>query len=81
MPELRRQFEIDNYLGRTSKALKHLHALNAHDELRAYAIKHTLYKDAIDLYRYQAEQLRDMSHLYADYLFDQSKYKEAGIGT
>ncbi|RAH77059.1 killer toxin sensitivity protein [Aspergillus japonicus CBS 114.51] len=79
MPELRRQFEIDNYLGRTSKALKHLHALNAHDELRAYAIKHTLYKDAIDLYRYQAEQLRDMSHLYADHLFDQSKYKEAGI--
>ncbi|OJK03766.1 hypothetical protein ASPACDRAFT_1863344 [Aspergillus aculeatus ATCC 16872] len=79
MPELRRQFEIDNYLGRTSKALQHLHALNAHDELRAYAIKHTLYKDAIDLYRYQAEQLREMSHLYADHLFDQSKYKEAGI--
>ncbi|RAL09023.1 Elongator subunit IKI3 [Aspergillus homomorphus CBS 101889] len=79
LPELRRQFEIDNYLGRTSKALKHLHALNAHEELRAYAIKHTLYKDAIDLYRYQAEQLRDISHLYADHLFDRSKYKEAGI--
>ncbi|PYH47499.1 Elongator subunit IKI3 [Aspergillus saccharolyticus JOP 1030-1] len=79
MPELRRQFEIDNYLGRTSKALKHLHALNAHEELRAYAIKHTLYKDAIDLYRYQPEQLRDISHLYADHLSDRSKYKEAGI--
>ncbi|RAK86638.1 elongator complex protein 1 [Aspergillus costaricaensis CBS 115574] len=78
-PELRRYFEIDNYLGRTSKAIKHLHALNAHDELRAYTIKHVLYKDAIDLYKYQAEQLREMTHLYADYLFDRSKYKEAGI--
>ncbi|KAI3091561.1 hypothetical protein CBS147343_791 [Aspergillus niger] len=78
-PELRRYFEIDNYLGRTSKAIKHLHALNAHDELRAYTIKHVLYKDAIDLYKYQAEQLREMTNLYADYLFDRSKYKEAGI--
>ncbi|OOF97813.1 hypothetical protein ASPCADRAFT_141486 [Aspergillus carbonarius ITEM 5010] len=79
LPELRRHFEIDNYLGRTSKALKHLHALNAHDEIRAYTIKHVLYKDAIDLYKYQAEQLRDTTHLYADYLFDRSQYKEAGI--
>ena len=76
LPELRRQFEIDNYLGRWAKALGHLHVLNAHDELRAYAIKHVLYKDAIDLYKYQQEQLRDMTNLYADYLYDQSKYKE-----
>ncbi|KAE8340311.1 hypothetical protein BDV24DRAFT_63860 [Aspergillus arachidicola] len=79
LPELRRQFEIDNYLGRCAKALGHLHVLNAHDELRAYAIKHVLYKDAIDLYKYQQEQLRDMTNLYADYLYDQSKYKEAAI--
>jgi hypothetical protein len=80
LPDLRRQFEIDSYLGRWTKALRHLHALNAHDELRAYAIKHVLYKDAIDLYKYQQEQLYDITHLYADYLYDQSKYKEAGIG-
>ncbi|OGM39887.1 putative killer toxin sensitivity protein (IKI3) [Aspergillus bombycis] len=79
LPELRRQFEIDNYLGRWAKALQHLHALNANDELRAYAIKHVLYKDAIDLYKYQQEQLRDMTNLHADYLYDQSKYKEAAI--
>ncbi|THC99878.1 hypothetical protein EYZ11_000690 [Aspergillus tanneri] len=79
LPELRRYFEIDNYLGRHSKALKHLHSLNAHDELRAYAIKHVLYKEAIDAYKYQPEQLRDTTHIYADYLYDQSKYREAGI--
>ncbi|KAE8150092.1 IKI3 family-domain-containing protein [Aspergillus avenaceus] len=79
MPELRRKFEIDNYLGRSAKALKHLHALEAHDELKAYSIKHVLYKDAIDLYKYQQEQLREMTNLYADYLYDQSKYKESGI--
>ncbi|PYH95176.1 killer toxin sensitivity protein [Aspergillus ellipticus CBS 707.79] len=79
LPELRRYYEIDNYLGRTSKAIKHLHALNAHDEIRAYAIKHVLYKDAIDLYKYQPEQLRDLTHLHADYLYDRSQYKDAGI--
>ncbi|KAL4889007.1 IKI3 family-domain-containing protein [Aspergillus ambiguus] len=79
LPDLRRQFEIDNYLGRWSKALRHLHKLNAHDELRTYAIKHVLYKDAIDIYKYQPEQLHDITHIYADYLYDQSMFKEAGI--
>lgn len=60
--------------------MKHLHALNAHDELRAYAIRHTLYKEALDVYKYQPEQLREITHIYADYLYDQSQYKEAGIG-
>ncbi|GES62588.1 elongator complex protein 1 [Aspergillus terreus] len=79
LPDIRRQFEIDNYLGRWAKALRHLHKLNAHDELRAYAIKHVLYKDAIDVYKYQPEQLHDITHIYADYLYDQSMYKDAGI--
>lgn len=79
MPELRRQYEIDNHLGRVRKALKSLHALHAHDELKLYAIKHTLYSDALELYKYQPELLRDMSQLYADYLYDQSNYKEAAI--
>ncbi|OJD18861.1 hypothetical protein AJ78_01116 [Emergomyces pasteurianus Ep9510] len=79
MPELRRQYEIDNHLGRVRKALKSLHALHAYDELKLYAIKHTLYSDALELYKYQPELLRDMSQLYADYLYDQSNYKEAAI--
>lgn len=80
LPELRRKFEIDNYLGRSSKALRHLHSLNAYDELRAYAIKHTLYQDALELYKYQPEQLKDITKIYADYLSEQSQYKDAAIG-
>ncbi|GAD95521.1 IKI3 family protein [Paecilomyces variotii No. 5] len=79
LPELRRRFEIDNYLGRFSKALTHLHSLKEHEELKLYAIKHTLYKEALELYKYQPEQLREITHAYADYLYDQSNYKEAAI--
>jgi elongator complex protein 1 len=80
MPELRRQYEIDNHLGRFPKGLKALHALHAYDELKVYAIKHNLYSEALELYKYQPELLRDMSQLYADYLYDQSNYKESAIG-
>ncbi|OKL58783.1 hypothetical protein UA08_05682 [Talaromyces atroroseus] len=79
LPDLRRQFEIDNYLGRSAKALKHLHALEAYEELKQYAIKHSLYLEALELYKYQTDNLREMTHLYADYLYEQSNYKEAAI--
>lgn len=80
MPELRRQYEIDNHLGRFGKALKSLHALKQHDEVKLYTIKHSLYKDALELYKYEPDAHRDMYQLYADYLYDQSNYKEAAIG-
>ncbi|KAI2082021.1 putative elongator complex protein 1 [Ophidiomyces ophidiicola] len=80
MTELRRRYEIDNHLGRNVKALKSLHALHEYDELKLYTIKHVLYREALELYKYQPELLRDMTQLYADYLHDQSKYKEAAIG-
>jgi elongator complex protein 1 len=80
LPELRRQFEIDNHLSRFTKALKNLYTLNAHEEIRAYVVKHVLYKEALELYKYQNEQQREITELYADYLQDQSKYKDAAIG-
>ncbi|RDW57132.1 Elongator subunit IKI3 [Aspergillus mulundensis] len=79
LPDLRRYFEIDNYLGRWAKALGHLHGVGAHDELREYVVKHVLYKDAIDIYKYQPDQLRDVTHLYAKHLYEESQYKDAGI--
>lgn len=57
-----------------------MYALNAHDEIRAYVVKHVLYKAALELYKYQSEQQREVTELYADYLQDQSKYKDAAIG-
>lgn len=62
------------------KALKHLYALGSHDELRDYVTKHVLYKEALDIYRYQPEQQREITHLYADYLQGESKHKDAAIG-
>ncbi|KAF4984977.1 hypothetical protein F66182_16995, partial [Fusarium sp. NRRL 66182] len=79
LPELRRQYEIDNYLARSAKALKHLHALEAFDEVKQYAVKHSLYREALELYKYQTEQLTEMTRLYADYLYEQSNYQEAAI--
>lgn len=80
MSDLRRQYEIDNHLGRFGKALKGLYALQQYDDLKLYAIKHSLYKDALELYKYEPELHRDMYQLYADYLYDQNNYKEAAIG-
>lgn len=80
LPETRRQFEIDNHLSRFVKALKHLYALGSHEELRDYVTKHVLYKEALDIYRYQPEQQREITHLYAEYLQGESKHKDAAIG-
>lgn len=80
LPELRRQFEIDNHLSRFSKALKHLHTLGAHDEILAYVTRHVLFKEALDIYKYQHEQQKEITRLYADYLQDQSNHKDAAIG-
>lgn len=57
-----------------------MYALNAHDEISAYVAKHVLYKEALELYKYQTEYQREITKLYADYLQDQSKYKDAAIG-
>lgn len=80
LPATRRKFEIDNHLSRFEKALGHLYTLNVHDEISAYVVKHVLYKEALGLYKYQTEQLREITELYADYLHDQSKFKDAAIG-
>lgn len=80
LTERRRQFEIDNHLSRFAKALKHLHALDAHDEIQTYVTKHVLYREALDLYKYQPERQREITQIYAGYLQDQSQYKDAAIG-
>lgn len=80
MPSLRRHHTIDAHLKRYSKALQHLYDLDVFDELKAYTIKHNLYKEALKLYRYQPARLQEIMRLYADHLNSESKYKEAGLG-
>lgn len=80
MDQLRRQFTIDDNLGRRNKAIAHLHELDAFDELKSYVEKHELYSDAITLHKYQPERLNQIMRLYADHLSSRNRFREAGIG-
>lgn len=79
MELLRRQFTIDNDLGKKEKALRHLHALDSFDELKRYVEKHELYAAAIDLCKYQPERFNSLMRSYADYLSSCNRFKDAGI--
>lgn len=81
MSLLRRQFSIDNHLGRFKKALNYLHDLKAFEEVKTYVLKHGLYVEALELYQYQADQLVEIMRLYANHLQQSFKFVEAGIGT
>lgn len=79
MSALRRQYSIDNHLSRFKKALRHLCELDAFDEIKDFTIKHNLYAEALDFYRYQEDKLREIMRLYADYLQQNGNFKEAGV--
>lgn len=79
MEPSRRQFTINNDLGKKEKALRHLYALNSFNELKRYAEKHELYTAAIDLCKYQPERLNSLIRSYADSLSNRNRFKEAGI--
>ncbi len=80
MSLLRRQYAIDNHLGRYRKALKSLFEINAFDEFKLYTEKHCLFSEALDLYRYQENLFIEIMRMYANYLHQDAKFKEAGIG-
>ncbi|KAK0514757.1 hypothetical protein JMJ35_003374 [Cladonia borealis] len=79
MEPLRRQFSIDNHLGRFQKALRHLCNLHAFEEVKLYAVKHNLYAEALDFYRYQDDKLKEIMKLYADHLQSNGNFRDAGI--
>ncbi|KAF2441894.1 elongator complex protein 1 [Karstenula rhodostoma CBS 690.94] len=76
---LRREFQIDDQLGRCTKALLHLKDLEAHDEVQDYVQKHGLYPAALNMYQYEPARYMDIMRLYADYLSTTNKNKEAAI--
>ncbi|KAK8077427.1 IKI3 family protein [Apiospora saccharicola] len=79
LPDLRQKFSIDDHLGRYAKALLHLQILTAHQEAQEYTVKHSLYADALRLYRYDENNLKILTRLYAKYLESKSKNREAGL--
>lgn len=81
MPQLRRQFSIDDHLGRHVKALNHLHTMasDSVNELEAYVVKHSLYQSALALYRYNAVRHSSIMKLYASYLEANSEFHSAAL--
>ncbi|KAM7208473.1 IKI3 family domain containing protein [Naviculisporaceae sp. PSN 640] len=79
MSVLRRQFTIDDKLGKREKALDHLKAMGDFEETSAYAVKHKLYQHALKIYRLEPEHLRTLTDLYAAYLRSTSQFREAGL--
>lgn len=82
-PQLRKQFLIDDHLKFHSKALNWLFEMgegeDAIGELDEYVVEHSLYKDALTLYKYDDRRSKVILELYADYLYDQKKYVEAAV--
>lgn len=80
-PQLRKQFLIDDHLKFFSKALKWLYEMgeDAIEELDEYVVEHSLYKEALSLYKYEEKRSKEILILYADFLHDQKKYVEAAI--
>ena len=79
MSTLRRKYSIDDYLGRWTKAIGHLYDLDVFEEVQTYVVKHSLYSQAIEMYRYQKERLDAIMRLYANHLQKNARYKDAGI--
>lgn len=80
LPPLRREFKIDDQLGRRTKALTHLKDLGEFDEAASYVSKHSLYREALNMYQYDPVHLNEIMRLYADYLGSSNRHKEAAFG-
>ncbi|KAH8691783.1 IKI3 family-domain-containing protein [Phaeosphaeriaceae sp. PMI808] len=79
LPTVRRQFSIDDQLGRRAKALLHLKELQAFNEVDDYVEKHALYSEALDMYKYDPVHLKSTMRLYAHHLKNNNKDKEAAL--
>ncbi|KAI9849569.1 MAG: hypothetical protein M1838_000111 [Thelocarpon superellum] len=77
MTQLRRQYTIDDGLKRHGKALKHLHDMEAVQEVNLYVVKHELFEEGLKLCRYQAPRLNEILKLYAEHLDQASQFDEA----
>jgi elongator complex protein 1 len=80
LPELDRKFTINDDLKRHAMALGNLHELGDFEKLKDYTVKHDLYSQAIELYRHQHARLAGIMQLFANFLNNGNKYKEAAIG-
>jgi elongator complex protein 1 len=77
----RMRFLIDDYLKRYTKALGSLDKLGqpAFAELEDYVCRHSLFQNALSLFKYVPEKQNQILILYAENLREQHSYREAGL--
>ncbi|KAK9466881.1 IKI3 family-domain-containing protein [Lipomyces arxii] len=83
---LRRRFLLDEHLGRHAKALTHLTGMKYDDdgkeifpEVERFIVKHVLYKNALQIYKYEPIKQYAILTLFAKYLKQNGEFKEAGL--
>ena len=54
--------------------------MNVFEEFKTYMRKYQLYEDALQMYRYHEDSVKDIMGSYADHLLRESKFKDAGVG-
>ncbi|PSK34479.1 Elongator complex protein 1 [Elsinoe australis] len=81
MPDLRRKFTIDNDLRRYGKAIAALLAMgqDVWEETLRYVVRHELYGEAVEGVKYQREKRGEVMRLWAEWLGERNRFKEAGI--
>ncbi|PNS13996.1 Elongator complex protein 1 [Sphaceloma murrayae] len=81
LPALRRNATIDHDLKRYAKSLTSLIAMgdDAWEEAKRYATRYELYGQLIEGVKYQKGKSREGTRLWAEFLEERNRYKEAGI--
>lgn len=83
---LRRRYMLDTHLQRYSRALVHLADLkydesgaDIYHEVEKFVIRHELYKDALQIYKYEPIKQYGILKLYAKHLRENNEFKESGL--
>ena len=75
-----RKFRIDDDLKRYPKALTHLQKFADTERITRYTEKHELYRDALDLNKYNKGKHDEIMRAYANFLNTRNRFCEAAIG-
>lgn len=78
---LQKQFLVDDYLKHNDKALQWLADMGntASERFYKYVVEHSLYKNALAICKYDEEKTNQVYGLYADFLYDEKNFAEAGL--
>jgi elongator complex protein 1 len=79
MEPLRRKFTIDDDLSRREKALGYLREMDEFEQLKDYTVKHELYSNAINYYKYDRNRIEELTRLHAEFLNSRNRFREAGL--